>query len=152
MLVSHVHSLPSYGLEPARLLCPWGSPGTNTRVGCHSLLQGIFLSQGPNPCLFCLLRWQVGSLQLSHLGSSELFLRISLNSPRSLLSFLFVQNSRAHGLHPLHKFLLIWPLGPSLLLGLAIVSEIVFSRVDGISGVYLLSSLACQLCKYSDFV
>ena len=24
-----------------RLLCPWGSPGKNTRVGCHALLQGI---------------------------------------------------------------------------------------------------------------
>ena len=23
-----------------RLLCPWGSPGKNTRVGCHFLLQG----------------------------------------------------------------------------------------------------------------
>jgi len=24
-----------------RLLCPWNSPGKNTGVGCHSLLQGI---------------------------------------------------------------------------------------------------------------
>ena len=24
-------------LEPARLLCPWDSPGKNTRVGCHFL-------------------------------------------------------------------------------------------------------------------
>ena len=29
-----------------RLLCPWGSPGKNTGVGCHALLQGIFLTQG----------------------------------------------------------------------------------------------------------
>ena len=28
------------------LLCPWDSPGRNTGVGCHSLLQGIFLTQG----------------------------------------------------------------------------------------------------------
>ena len=28
-----------------RLLCPWNSPGKNTGVGCHSLLQGIFLNQ-----------------------------------------------------------------------------------------------------------
>ena len=27
------------------------SPGKNTRVGCHALLQGIFPSQGLNPCL-----------------------------------------------------------------------------------------------------
>ena len=25
-----------------RLLCPWDSPGKNTGVGCHFLLQGIF--------------------------------------------------------------------------------------------------------------
>ena len=27
------------------------SPGKNTRVGCHALLQGIFLTQGSNPGL-----------------------------------------------------------------------------------------------------
>ena len=26
--------------QPARLLCPWDSPGKNTGVGCHTLLQG----------------------------------------------------------------------------------------------------------------
>ena len=34
--------------EPTRLLCPWDSPGKNTGVGCHFLLQGIFLMQGSN--------------------------------------------------------------------------------------------------------
>ena len=29
----------------ARLLCSWNSPGKNTGVGSHSLLQGIFLTQ-----------------------------------------------------------------------------------------------------------
>ena len=33
------------------LLCPRDSPGKSTRVGCHFLLQGIFLTQGSNPCL-----------------------------------------------------------------------------------------------------
>ena len=32
------------------------SPGKNTGVGCHALLQGIFLIQGLNPCLLRLLR------------------------------------------------------------------------------------------------
>ena len=41
-------SLRSHGLQPARLLCPWNSPGKNTGVGCHSLFQGIFLTQGSN--------------------------------------------------------------------------------------------------------
>ena len=31
-------------LQPARLLCPWDSPGKNTGVGCHFLLQLPFLS------------------------------------------------------------------------------------------------------------
>ena len=41
-------SLRPYGLWPARLLCPWNFPGKNTGVDCHSLLQGIFLTQGLN--------------------------------------------------------------------------------------------------------
>ena len=32
-------SLQSPGLQPARLLCPWDSPGKNSGVGCHALLQ-----------------------------------------------------------------------------------------------------------------
>ena len=42
-------SLWPYGLQPTRIFCPWGFPGKNTGVGCHSLLQGIFLTQGSNP-------------------------------------------------------------------------------------------------------
>ena len=34
-----------------RLLCPWDFPGKNSGVGCHFLLQGIFLTQGWNPHL-----------------------------------------------------------------------------------------------------
>ena len=41
----------SYRLQPARLLCPWDSPGKNTAVGCHDFLQGIFPTQGCNLCL-----------------------------------------------------------------------------------------------------
>ena len=32
-------------------LCPGDFPGKNTWVGCHALLQGIFLTQGSNPGL-----------------------------------------------------------------------------------------------------
>ena len=44
---------------PSRLLFPWDTLGKNTGVGCHALLQGIFLIQGSNPCLLQLLhcRW-----------------------------------------------------------------------------------------------
>ena len=57
------------GLEPARLLCPRDSPGKNTGVGCHSLLQGIFPTQGLKSSLLCLRHWQAGSLPLRHLES-----------------------------------------------------------------------------------
>ena len=38
-------------LLAARLLCRWNSSGKNTGVDSHSLLQGIFLTQGSNPGL-----------------------------------------------------------------------------------------------------
>ena len=41
----------------ARLLGPWDFPGKNTGVGCHFLLQWIFLTQGSNACLSCIGRW-----------------------------------------------------------------------------------------------
>ena len=41
----------------------------NTGVGCHFLLQGIFLTQGLNLHLSCLLHWQADSLSLCHLAS-----------------------------------------------------------------------------------
>ena len=56
-----------YRLEPARLHCPRDFSGKNTGVGCHFLLQGIFLTQG---LTLHLLHWQVDSLPLSHQGSA----------------------------------------------------------------------------------
>ena len=32
-------------------LRPWDSPGKNTGVGCHAFFQGIFPTQGWNPCI-----------------------------------------------------------------------------------------------------
>ena len=59
-------SLRPHGLGLTRLLCPWDSPGQNTGVGGHSLLQGIFLTQGLNPGL---LHCQRILYRLSHQGS-----------------------------------------------------------------------------------
>ena len=58
-------SLWPHGLYPTRLLCPWASPGKNTGVGSHSLLQGIFLTQGLNPGL---LHCMQSLYHLSHQG------------------------------------------------------------------------------------
>ena len=58
-----------YGLWSTRLLCPWDPPGKDTRMGCHFLLQRIFLSQGLNPRLlhhrwirYC---WATGEVQIN---------------------------------------------------------------------------------------
>ena len=66
-------SLWPYGPQPARLLFPWDSPGKKTGVGCHFLLQGIFPTQGLNPCLLYLLHWQEDSLPLYHMWQIFLF-------------------------------------------------------------------------------
>ena len=58
-----------HGLQPARFLCPWDSPGKNTRVGCHFSLQWIFLTQGSNPHL---LPWQADSLPPGRVVPSRL--------------------------------------------------------------------------------
>ena len=62
-LLQSCPTLQPYGLQPFRFLCPWDSPDKNTGVACHALLQGIFLTQGFNPCL---PHWKADSLPLSH--------------------------------------------------------------------------------------
>ena len=42
-------TLRPHGLESARLLCPWNSPGKNTGVGCRFLLQGDLPDPGIEP-------------------------------------------------------------------------------------------------------
>ena len=62
-------SIVSDSLQPARILCPWNSPGKNIGVGCHSLLQGIFRTQGSN---LGLLHCRQILYHLSHQGSPEI--------------------------------------------------------------------------------
>jgi len=49
------------GLEPTRLLCPWGFSGRNTGVDCHCM------QAWPRDQTH--VSWQVDSLPLCHLGS-----------------------------------------------------------------------------------
>ena len=51
----------------------WDSPGKNVGVGCHALLQGLFLTQGSNSCLLYFLHQQMDSLPLCHLGSPKIY-------------------------------------------------------------------------------
>ena len=67
-----VDSLGPRGLRLSRLLCPWDFPGKDIGVGCHFLLQGIFLMQESNLGLLHYRRspaLQADSLPLSHQGT-----------------------------------------------------------------------------------
>ena len=66
-------TLQTRGLQQARLLCLWGYPGKKSGVGCHVLLQGIFLTQGLNPGL---------------LHGSQILYRLSQECPE--FSFVFI--------------------------------------------------------------
>ena len=66
------NSVQPYGPQPTRLLCPWDSPGKNTGMDCHAILQGIFLTQRSNPHPLGLLHWQMGSLPLAPPGKPTL--------------------------------------------------------------------------------
>ena len=72
-------TLQTQGPQLTRLLCPWDSPGKNTGVNCHDLLQGIFPTQGLNLPFYCLLHFQVGSLPLAPPGKPFIALLVSTN-------------------------------------------------------------------------
>ena len=86
-----------HGLWPARLLCPWDSPGKNTGVGCHALLQGIFPTQGSDLPLLRPLHWQESSSPLvppiKHEESEGIIPNLSTKGPHSFLfckKYLFI--------------------------------------------------------------
>ena len=49
---SRVQLFATLWTKPTRLLCPWKFSSQEYWSGLHALLQGIFLTQGPNPRLF----------------------------------------------------------------------------------------------------
>ena len=73
-------------LQPARHLCPCDSPGKNTGVGCHALLQ-IFPTQGLNPHFLWFLNCR-NSLLLSHWGSLILYIENPKDSYKKLLELI----------------------------------------------------------------
>ena len=76
---SHVRLFMTHGLYFL-----WDSPGKNTGMGCHTLLQGSFPTQGSNLCLLCLLHCQADSLPLVPPGKPQG--ECCTNSAWSLLS------------------------------------------------------------------
>ena len=69
------------------LLYPLDSPGKNTGVGCHALLQRIFLTQGSNPGLhFHLHQEALSSSSLSAIKVvSSAYLSLSIFLPELLI-------------------------------------------------------------------
>ena len=61
---SRVQTLRPMDCSPPVSSVHGNSPGKNPGVVYHALLQSIFLTQGSNPHLLCLLHWQSGSLPL----------------------------------------------------------------------------------------
>ena len=88
---------------PLRLLCPWDSPGKNIGVGCHALLQGIFLTQGSKLHLLHLLHWHslplvscgkplrgVGSVYYLVCGVGITNLSLSLSPPVCMCIYIYM--------------------------------------------------------------
>ena len=69
------------------LLCPWDSPGKNTGVDSHYLLQQTFLTYGSNPCL---LHWQTNSLPSEPPWKPTDSLTIATQTPLEILASWFV--------------------------------------------------------------
>ena len=89
------HSVVSNSATPwtvsCQAFCPWNSPGKNTWVGCHFLLQGIFLTQGSNQGF---LHGRQILYHLSQQGSSIYYVE------KSKWSLSVVSNSlRPHGMY-----------------------------------------------------
>ena len=69
--LSHVCLFASLWTVTPQALLSLDSPGKNTGMGCHTFLQGIFLTHGLNPYFLHLQHWQVLQYQC-YLGSPYL--------------------------------------------------------------------------------
>ena len=69
------------GLQPTRLLCPGDSPGKDTGVGCHALLQWICPTQGSIPCLLSLPALAGGPFTTSATGEAPEAIRSNQYHP-----------------------------------------------------------------------
>ena len=69
-------SVRPHGLHPARLLCPWDSPGRNIGMGYHFLLQRNFPTQGFNLGLIstCISRHSSSEMSLPNVTPTQKYL------------------------------------------------------------------------------
>ena len=83
-------SVRPYGLQSARFLCPWDSPGMHTGVGCHTLLQGISPVQESDLCLLHLSPALAGGF-FTIVPPGKPRLEVSLSKRWKLFTSLLVQ-------------------------------------------------------------
>ena len=88
-VLSHVWLFVTPWTVAARLLCPWDFPGKDTVVGCHALLQGIFLTHRSNLHLLHSRQF----LHSSHQGIASISIQcctVSFNFHNKLIGALWV--------------------------------------------------------------
>ena len=74
--------------SPTSLLCPWNSLGKYIGMGCYSLLQRIFLTQGSN---LGLLHHRQTLSCLSHQGSPQIIYQLEYGPPAPPVENQFLQ-------------------------------------------------------------
>ena len=80
-------SVVSDSLQPHGLYRSWNSPGQNTGVGSHSLLQGFFPSQGSNPgLLYC--RRILYQLSCHHFLHNKWIIMFCYKTPKTIATCL----------------------------------------------------------------
>ena len=95
---------PQTVVQSARLFCPWNSPGKNTGVVSHSLLQGIFLTQrlkaGLLNCrliLYCLSHQGSPDKSRFFIASLSLVILMNEHSDRKMISGRIFPNQSFQG-------------------------------------------------------
>ena len=131
MLQLHAHLCPTLrpsGRQPARLLCPWDCFFRQEYwLGCHTLLQEIFPTQGSIPRLMHLLHWKVDSLSLCVIVA-----KLRLN-PSSRLAVLWLCCAVLGHFSHVRVFAILWTVACQVPLSMG------FSRQEYWSGLPFLS-------------
>ena len=86
-LLSHVWLFVTPWTVAYRLLHPWDFPGKGTGVGCHCLLQRIFLTQGSNPGLPAL---QANTLPSEPLGKLDVTVQMNTIEYYTVMTYLSI--------------------------------------------------------------
>ena len=123
-------SLWPHGLSLPRLLCPRNSPGKNTGVGSHCLLQGIFLTQDQiQICIASefLTIWVTREAQFSHMWVFFVLLNIW-----SIFTTWFMISS-------------IWTFSPGSLWIITIKPTLIYDYLLAVLIIHFLPSLVGRL-------